>query len=85
MMKKWLSLLLALALLLAAGMVSFAEETDEGNDVDDSVEFPTDMDEEQKLEDTVVTEVRPLALGDEGDDVKFLQLRLQILMPKRKL
>ncbi|MBR0267291.1 MAG: peptidoglycan-binding protein [Clostridia bacterium] len=79
MMKKWLSLLLALALLLAAGMVSFAEETDEGNDVDDSVEFPTDMDEEQKLEDTVVTEVRPLALGDEGDDVKFLQLRLQSL------
>ena len=79
MMKKWISLLLALVLLLAAGMVSFAEETDDGNDVDDSVEFPTEMDEEQLQEDTVVTEIRPLASGDEGEDVKFLQLRLQSL------
>ena len=77
MMKKWISLLLALALVLAAGLVSFAEEPDEENDVDDSVEFPTET--EQDDEDTVVLEARPLALGDEGDDVKFLQLRLQSL------
>ena len=79
MIKKWISLLLALTMLLAAGMVTFAEEADEGNDVDDSVEFPTEKDEEQQQEDALVTEIRPLVSGDEGEDVKFLQLRLQSL------
>ena len=76
-MKKWISLLLALMMLLAAGLVSFAEETDEENDVDDSVEFPAETEEDS--EDTVVTDARLLGLGDEGEDVRFLQMRLQSL------
>ena len=79
MIKRWISLLLALVMLLAVSGVSFAEDADGGNDVDDSVEFPTEKDEEQQQEDALVTEIRPLASGDEGEDVKFLQLRLQSL------
>ncbi len=54
-----------------------AEETDEG---DDSVQIPVDIPEEAAdAESGAVLDIRLLRKGDEGDDVLFLQYRLQSL------
>lgn len=106
MWKKWICLLLALALLLAAGLAETAgnaadsgtgapEETaqeeypddeDDGDEEaeeeagDDSEQIPMDLPEDgEENGETEILQVRPLTEGDEGDDVLFLQLRLQSL------
>ena len=78
MMKKWASLLLALIMVFSAGTAVFAEGDDDG---DDSVQIPVEGPEEDGEEETegIGMELRPLADGDEGDDVLFLQMRLKSL------
>ena len=83
MMKKWVSLLLAMIMLFTAGAAVFAESEEDG---DDSVQIPVDgpeddeeeQEQEQEQEGTSL-ELRPLTEGDEGDDVLFLQMRLKNL------
>lgn len=78
MMKKWVSLLLALIMVFSAGTAVLAEGEEDG---DDSVQIPVDGpedDDEAEAEETGV-ELRPLSEGDEGDDVLFLQMRLKSL------
>lgn len=53
-----------------------AEEEDEG---DDSVQIPVDIPGDEEEEDGAVLELRQLQAGDEGDDVLYLQYRLQNL------
>ena len=52
------------------------EEEDEG---DDSVQIPVDIPGDEEEEDGTVLELRQLQAGDEGDDVLYLQYRLQSL------
>ena len=99
-MRKWICLLLALALLLTAAAGVYAEtpeetpgpenaveeaakedEEDYEEDAgDDSVQIPVDVPEGNGEEETgAAMEMRTLQIGDEGDDVLFLQLRLQNL------
>lgn len=73
-MKRLISLLLAVLLILA-GFTVFAETAED--DGDDSVQIPVDMPDDDEAES--VLELRPLTVGDEGEDVLFLQLRLEDL------
>ena len=76
-MKKWISLLLALAMICTAAAAAFAEADEDG---DDSVQIPVDApDEENGEEAGEEKELRTLQAGDEGDDVLFLQMRLKNL------
>lgn len=103
MKRKWICLVTALTLMVAAaGLYAFGEEepvipvapegeTEEMDDVDgdDSEQIPVDIPEGEeeeasgestegsgRFEETVI---RLLKAGDEGDDVLFLQLRLESL------
>ena len=76
MMKRFLSVLLIFVLLLAPVVPgSRAEEDDDG---DDSGAIPLDVAEEAGAEPSVMP-ARDLQSGDEGDDVLFLQTRLDNL------
>ena len=57
------------------------EIEEEGTDGDDSFQIPVEYpeDEEGADQEETVIEIRPLQRDDEGDDVLFLQLRLQSL------
>lgn len=78
-MKKWTSLLLVLILLTTGtGMYTFAETEDE-DDGDDSVQLPVEFPEGGTEEDENGLTLRPLTVGDEGEDVRFLQMRLENL------
>ena len=80
MMKKWASLLLALILLLTACGPVLSETEPEDDDGDDSVQVPIDVpDEEENEGESSVLEVKPLSVGDRGDDVLYLQMRLSSL------
>ncbi len=91
MIRKWLSLLLALALLITGALQAVsAEETpgdetealpaEDSQDGDDSEQIPMDLDEDEDGEEgETLLQVRLLTKGDEGDDVLFLQLRLESL------
>lgn len=74
MMKKWVCLLLALVMLCVTGLSGMAEDDDDG---DDSAAVPVDVEEEE--ESATMQEARELKMGDEGDDVLFLQIRLDDL------
>lgn len=78
MFRKWISLLLALVLLCAAGVNALSEEEDDG---DDSVQEPVEvLEETEDAEDgSEALNLRPLTVGDEGDDVLYLQMRLKSL------
>ncbi len=76
-MRKWICLLLTLSLLFTTGISAFSEEEDDG---DDSVQVPVDVpDETEEEQPEDAQELRPLSIGDEGDDVLFLQMRLKSL------
>ena len=103
-MKKLICLLLALTVLLAAGLAGTAEspaadgsgtqeempgeeltddedaEDEEAEEEagDDTEQIPLELSEDGEGEENVL-QMRPLTDGDEGDDVLFLQLRLQSL------
>lgn len=75
-MKKWMALLLALALLVSAFALSETED-----DGDDSEQLPVDMMEDEELEtEEQVLQGRALQYGDTGEDVLALQTRLTELM-----
>ena len=84
-MRKLLSLLLAVLIVFAAATAAFTESEDDG---DDSIQIPMDLpgdededdgeDEAPEGEKTSL-ELRALDVGDEGEDVLFLQMRLKSL------
>ena len=91
-MKRWLCLLLAAVLLAGTCIISAAEDEDDSvivpmdadepadaeGDEDESVIIPVDMGDETEVE-SVTEPARVMQYGDSGDDVLFLQIRLNDL------
>ena len=79
-MKKWISLLLAMILLMIPGMNVLSEEEADDDTVPVPIEdVPEEGAQESEAAAGSVQGLRTLDAGDEGDDVLFLQMRLKSL------